>query len=45
MCYDRRRAEACVDESAHHESRGIESVVLVGHFCGKDRIVKYLGGS
>ena len=25
MCYDRRRAEACVDESAHHALAGLRT--------------------
>ncbi len=30
MCYERRRAEACVDESAHH---AVFSIVCVQYMC------------
>jgi hypothetical protein len=30
MCYERRRAKACVDESAHH-AQGVGSSWLRGH--------------
>jgi len=29
MCYERRRAEACVDESAHHALGPVRNPVLV----------------
>ena len=43
MCYDRRRAEACVDESAHH-AREIEGFEGVSPFlCGyrEHNLVQY----
>ncbi len=32
MCYERRRAEACVDESAHHAKEMMELCVCV-YYC------------
>ena len=36
MCYDRRRAEACVDESARHAlARALSVLLQTGVFTGK----------
>jgi hypothetical protein len=36
MCYERRRAEACVDESAHHAQPGGISPALIHRACHPD---------
>jgi hypothetical protein len=37
MCYDRRRAEACVDESAHHALANAGGREIVGKKEGEQK--------
>ena len=37
MCYERRRAEACVDESAHHALANAGSREIVGKKEGEQK--------